>query len=40
MYDKAVLVFRTEARSLLLPLPLLHWVKVGFEWWYLRDYRR
>lgn len=39
MYDKAVLVLRTETRSLLLPCRLLHWVKVGFEWWYLRGYR-
>jgi sulfide:quinone oxidoreductase len=40
MYDKAVLVLRTETRSLLLPCRLLHWAKVGFEWWYLRGYRR
>jgi len=39
MYNKAVLVLRTEQRSLLLPCRLLHWVKVGFEWWYLRSYR-
>jgi sulfide:quinone oxidoreductase len=40
MYDKAVLVFRNEKRSFLLPCRLLHWAKIAFEWLYLRDYRR
>lgn len=40
MYNKAVLIFRDEKRNIMLPCRLLHWVKVAFEWWYLRDYRR
>jgi sulfide:quinone oxidoreductase len=35
-----MLVARTEKRSLVLPpLQLFHWLKRGFEWWYLRQYR-
>jgi sulfide:quinone oxidoreductase len=39
MYNKAVLVWRDEKRSFLLPCRLLHWAKIAFEWWYLRNYR-
>ena len=38
--NTGMLVARTEKRSLVLPSsPLFHWVKRGFEWWYLRQYR-
>lgn len=38
--DSGMLVARNERHSLILPsLRLLHWVKRGFEWWYLRAYR-
>ena len=38
--NTGMLVARTEKRSLVLPAsPLFHWVKRGFEWWYLRQYR-
>ncbi len=40
MHNKAVLVWRDEKRSFLIPCRLLHWVKIAFEWWYLHDYRR
>jgi sulfide:quinone oxidoreductase len=39
MHNKAVLVWRDEKRNFMLPCRLLHWVKQGFEWWYLRAYR-
>lgn len=39
--DRGMLVARTETRNLVLPsMRMLHWVKRGFEWWYLRHYRR
>lgn len=38
--DKGTLVARTEKRSLVLPsCRVFHWLKRGFEWWYLRQYR-
>ena len=38
--DRGMLVSRTEKRSLVLPsLKAFHWLKRGFEWWYLRQYR-
>ena len=38
--DRGMLVSRTEKRSLVLPsLRAFHWLKRGFEWWYLRQYR-
>lgn len=38
--DSGMLVARTEQRSLVLPsMRMFHWVKRGFEWWYLRQYR-
>ena len=38
--DRGMLVSRTEKRSLVLPsLRDFHWLKRGFEWWYLRQYR-
>ena len=38
--DRGMLVARTEARSLVLPaMRAFHWMKRGFEWWYLRQYR-
>jgi sulfide:quinone oxidoreductase len=40
MHNKATLVWRDEKRSFMLPCRLLHWAKIAFEWWYLRDYRR
>lgn len=37
---KGMLVSRTDKRNLVLPSnPFLHWLKRGFEWWYLRQYR-
>jgi len=38
--DKGILVSRTEQKSLMLPGSIVfHWMKRGFEWWYLRQYR-
>ncbi len=38
--DRGMLVARTERRNLMLPsMRLFHWMKRGFEWWYLRRYR-
>jgi sulfide:quinone oxidoreductase len=38
--DTGMLVARTEKRNLVLPsMRLFHWMKLGFEWWYLRPYR-
>jgi len=38
--DSGMLVARTEKHHLMLPsLRLFHWMKRGFEWWYLRAYR-
>ncbi len=38
--DRGMLVARTEKRNLVLPAsPAFHWMKRGFEWWYLRQYR-
>jgi sulfide:quinone oxidoreductase len=38
--DRGILVARTEKHNLILPSsPLFHWLKRGFEWWYLRPYR-
>jgi sulfide:quinone oxidoreductase len=38
--DRGMLVARTEKRSLVLPAcRAFHWMKRGFEWWYLRQYR-
>ena len=38
--DKGMLVSRTEKRNYLLPrTTVFHWLKRGFEWWYLRQYR-
>jgi len=38
--DRGMLVARTEKRNLMLPAsPVFHWMKRGFEWWYLRQYR-
>ncbi len=38
--DRGMLVARTEKHSLVLPaLRPFHWLKRGFEWWYLRQYR-
>jgi len=38
--DRGMLVARTESRSLVLPASrAFHWMKRGFEWWYLRQYR-
>lgn len=38
--NKGTLVARTEKRSLVLPSSrVFHWMKRGFEWWYLRQYR-
>jgi len=39
-YDRGMLVARTERRNLVLPsLRAFHWLKHGFEWWYLRQFR-
>ncbi|MEJ2686209.1 MAG: FAD-dependent oxidoreductase [Gammaproteobacteria bacterium] len=39
-YDRGMLVYRTERRSLVAPpLRLLHWSKRAFEWNYLRSLR-
>ncbi len=38
--SKGMLVARTEKRALTLPAcRMFHWMKRGFEWWYLRMYR-
>jgi sulfide:quinone oxidoreductase len=38
--DTGMLVARTEKRNIVLPSSrLFHWMKLGFEWWYLRPYR-
>jgi sulfide:quinone oxidoreductase len=38
--DTGMLVARNEKRSLVLPAsPVFHWMKRGFENWYLRKYR-
>jgi len=38
--DTGMFVMRTEKRNLVLPsLTVFHWMKRGFEWWYLRQYR-
>jgi sulfide:quinone oxidoreductase len=35
-----MLVARTETRNVVLPaMRAFHWIKRGFEWWYLRQYR-
>lgn len=39
MHNEAMLVKRTEQKNILFPCRMLHWVKQGFEWWYLRQYR-
>ena len=38
--NTGMMVARTEKRNIVLPSsPLFHWMKRGFEWWYLRQYR-
>jgi sulfide:quinone oxidoreductase len=38
--DTGMLVARTEKFNLVLPSTrAFHWMKLGFEWWYLRPYR-
>ncbi len=38
--NKGMLVSRTEKKNIMLPsCRPFHWVKRGFEWWYLRQYR-
>lgn len=38
--NKGTLVARTEKYALVLPsCRIFHWLKRGFEWWYLRQYR-
>jgi sulfide:quinone oxidoreductase len=38
--DRGMLVARTERHSVVLPsMRFFHWLKRGFEWWYLRQYR-
>jgi sulfide:quinone oxidoreductase len=38
--DSGMLVARTERRNVVLPASrAFHWMKRGFEWWYLRQYR-
>ena len=38
--NKGMLVWRDEKRAVVLPFNrLFHWMKRGFEWWYLRQYR-
>ncbi|MEA3273808.1 MAG: FAD-dependent oxidoreductase [Pseudomonadota bacterium] len=38
--DRGMLVARTEKRNIVLPATrMFHWMKRGFEWWYLRQYR-
>ena len=39
-YDRGMLVARTEKLNLVLPSSrIFHWLKHGFEWWYLRQFR-
>jgi sulfide:quinone oxidoreductase len=39
-HDKGMLVARTPKHNLVLPAsPVFHWLKRGFEWWYLRQFR-
>ena len=38
--DRGMLVARTAKHNLVLPsMRIFHWIKRGFEWWYLRQYR-
>ncbi len=38
--NTGMLVSRTEKRNMMLPsMRAFHWMKRGFEWWYLRQYR-
>jgi sulfide:quinone oxidoreductase len=38
--ERGMMVARTEKRNLVLPSSrIFHWMKRGFEWWYLRQYR-
>ncbi len=38
--NKGMFVSRTEKKNLMLPGSIVfHWMKRGFEWWYLRQYR-
>jgi sulfide:quinone oxidoreductase len=38
--DRGMVVWRTEKRNWVLPNSVaFHWLKRGFEWWYLRQYR-
>lgn len=38
--DRGMMVSRTEKRNLVLPATrAFHWMKRGYEWWYLRQYR-
>jgi sulfide:quinone oxidoreductase len=38
--DRGMMVARTETRNIVLPsMRMFHWMKRGFEWWYLRQYR-
>jgi len=38
--NKGMLVSRTEHKNFMLPASIIfHWIKRGFEWWYLRQYR-
>jgi sulfide:quinone oxidoreductase len=40
MFNKAILVWRSEKRNFMIPCRLLHRAKIFFEWWYLRDFRK
>jgi sulfide:quinone oxidoreductase len=38
--DRGMVIWRTEKRNWVLPSSVaFHWLKRGFEWWYLRQYR-
>jgi sulfide:quinone oxidoreductase len=38
--DRGMLVARNQKHNLVLPpMRMFHWMKRGFEWWYLRHYR-
>jgi sulfide:quinone oxidoreductase len=38
--DRGMVVWRTDKRNWVLPNSVaFHWLKRGFEWWYLRQYR-
>ena len=38
--NKGALVMRNERHAIALPqMRVFHWLKRGFEWWYLRQYR-